>query len=84
MKRISSLLLTFALAGAGCLPPFLHDDHKPPKVEMKEAAPAAVLAEGITEKNAAERARQLRAEMEYEANHQADEEPGPAPAPARK
>ncbi len=82
MKRIGLVVLLVALAGLGCLPPsYLRDDHKPPKVEMKEAPAPPVRPEGITEKNAAEVARRLRAELE-----RAAQEPPPegAQVPQKK
>jgi hypothetical protein len=71
MKRIGVVLLLGALSGLGCLPTsFLHDKEKPPKVEMAPPPPPpAVVPEGITEKNAAERVRQLREELEYDEKH---------------
>jgi hypothetical protein len=80
MKRIGLLVLSVALAGVGCLPASFRHDQKPPSVEMKESPPAAVLPEDVTEKNAAERARQLREELDYDENHPAPaEQPKPAP-----
>jgi hypothetical protein len=71
MKRIGLMLLSAALAGVGCLPfTRARDDHKPPPVQMKETKPPApppVLDDGITEKNAAERARQLGEELAHDA-----------------
>ncbi len=71
MKGIGLMLLSVALAGVGCLPfSRVRDDQKPPPVQMKEARPPApppVLDDGITEKNAAERARQLREELTHDA-----------------
>jgi hypothetical protein len=71
MKRIGLVVLGVALSAAGCeLTTFFRDEQKPPPVEMKAPAPPpTVLPEGITEKNAAERAAQLRAELEYEQKH---------------
>jgi hypothetical protein len=68
MKRIGCLLLWSALAAVGCLPaPWLRQEPKPPLVKMQEPPPPRpVTADGITEENAAERARELREEMERE------------------
>jgi hypothetical protein len=78
MKRIGLLVLSVALAGVGCLPTsFLRHDQKPPSVEMKEASPPEpVMPEDVTEKNAAERALQLREELDYDEN-----QPAPAEQP---
>ena len=84
MKGIGLVVLSVALAGLGCLPPsFLRDNQKPPAVELKEPPPPpAVQAEGITEQNAAERARQLREELEYDLKRQ-EQAPESAKKPAK-
>jgi hypothetical protein len=68
MRQLSYLLLVAVMAGLGCTPPsFLRND-PPPQVEMKPPpAPPAVLPDSVNEKNADERARCLREELEYDA-----------------
>lgn len=73
MTRIGLLFVTVGLASVGCLPEaFVRDKQKPPAVRMQEQSPPppVVSADGITEKNASVKARQLRQEMEYEAKRQ--------------
>jgi hypothetical protein len=76
---MSYLLLVVVVAGLGCTPPsFLRND-PPPPVEMKPPpAPPAVLPDSVNEKNADERARSLREELEYDAARK------PAVVPAEK
>jgi hypothetical protein len=69
MKRIGFvLLLSVGVAGLGCTPPsFLRNDPPPPRVEIKPPpAPPIVTPDSVNEKNAAERARSLREELEYD------------------
>jgi hypothetical protein len=79
---VLALLLT-----AGCLHPgSVADPRKaPPTVVAPAPGPPPVTEDGITEQNAAERARALRQELEREAIHQsgpsaaaADNDPRPA------
>jgi hypothetical protein len=67
MKKIAYVLLLAGLGAAGCVPmSFFRDDKKPPQVEMKPKEPPAVTPDGITAQNAAERARSLREELEFD------------------
>lgn len=70
MKRIGYGLILTGLTLAGCAPTmsFFQDDKKPPKVEMKPvpAPPAAVTPDTVSEKNAADKAKALRDEIEHE------------------
>ncbi len=71
MKRIGFLLLlSGSVAGLGCTPPsFLRNDPPPPPlVEIKPPpAPPIVTPDSVNEKNALERPRSLREEMEHDA-----------------
>jgi hypothetical protein len=79
MKRIGLVLLSVSLAGLGCLPhSFLREEHKPAQTEIKEGPPPVVQPEGITEKNATDRARQLREELEYDEKNPPAVQPEPA------
>ncbi len=67
MKRIAYLVFLAALGGAGCVTlPFFGEEKKPPPAEVKPQEPPAVTADEITNQNAAERARALQAELEFE------------------
>ncbi|MFO0844695.1 MAG: hypothetical protein U0797_20245 [Gemmataceae bacterium] len=71
MKRIGYGLVLAALTAAGCAPTmtFFQDGQKPPKVELKPAPPPqAVTPDTVTEKNAADKAKALREELEHELN----------------
>lgn len=72
MKRIGYGLVLAAWTAVGCSPTmtFFQDGKKPPKVELKPAPPpaAAVTADTVTEKNAADKAKALRKELEHELN----------------
>jgi hypothetical protein len=70
MKRIGFLMLGACLAaGLGCVPPsfWRNDPPPPPKVEIKPPpAPPVVTPDSVTETNAADRARALREEMDFD------------------
>ena len=70
MKRIGYvLLLCTVLTNVGCLASMLRQEQKPPEVKLQEPPPPPpVTADGINEKNAAQRARQLREEIERDLN----------------
>ena len=75
MKRIIPCLAGLLLAATvGCLPPFtVQEPEKAPASQFRSAAPAPpVTADSVTEKNALEKAQELRAELE----HDAAREPG--------
>ena len=69
MKRIGLLMLGVCLMGLGCVPPsFMRTETPEKKVEIKPPpAPPVVTADSVTEKNASDRARALREELEHEA-----------------
>lgn len=69
MTRIGLVVMTIALTSVGCLPEsFVRDKAKPPAVRMQEQSPPppVVNADGITPENAAEKARRLRQELEFD------------------
>jgi hypothetical protein len=69
MKRIGYGLILTGLTLAGCAPTmtFFQDDKKPPQVEMKPLpTPPAVTPDTVSEKNAADKAKALREEIEHE------------------
>ena len=69
MKRIIPCLAGLLLAATvGCLPPFMVQEPEKPASQYRPAAPEPpVTADSVTEKNAAEKAQELRAELEREA-----------------
>jgi hypothetical protein len=70
MKRIAALVLGLALVGPGCLTP--NGPDKDPRKQAKAMPPApppaapAVVAQDVNDKNAADKAKALRAEIERE------------------
>jgi hypothetical protein len=75
MKRISALGLALALAGFGCLGSGDKQPEKPPPVNLAAQEPAAVMADEITDRNAVEKARLLREELEFDAKKRGVAEP---------
>jgi len=74
MKRIECLLL-LVLAGAGCSGfGSMSVDGKATSARSAPPPPAAVTADTVNDKNAAERARALREELEYESGRKANAE----------
>ncbi|MBY0232591.1 MAG: hypothetical protein K2W96_25200 [Gemmataceae bacterium] len=69
MKRIIPGLAGLLLAASvGCLPFKVDEGQKPPPSQFRSAAPAPpVTADSVTEKNANDKAQELRAELEREA-----------------
>ncbi len=73
MMRKGCVLLTLALAGAGCVSPGTHveeEARKTPVVQMAPTpppAPPAVTADQVTEANAAEMAQALARELDHAA-----------------
>jgi hypothetical protein len=67
MNRLCLLIVGVALTGLGCVPPFLRDEQQPPKVIVKPPpAPPVVMPDSVQENNAADRARALREELDFE------------------
>lgn len=86
MKRIGLGVFLLALSGMGCIDlhlPLIGPDKKPEATESvrvaepKPVAPAVVVPDQVTETNAAQKAKDLRAELEYAT---AQEQAAPAPA----
>jgi len=74
MRTIACMFLTLSIVGvSGCLPEaFLQGEpNKSPKTELKLPPPPAVLPDAVTEKNAQDKARELRQELEHEMLQQA-------------
>lgn len=67
MKRIVYVLILASVATVGCdlTEPFV-GGKKPPPVVMAPRAPDVVMPESITDKNAPDRAKALREELEYD------------------
>jgi hypothetical protein len=85
MKRIGLFLLVLGLCSTGCVPAFLRKEAKPPQVEMAPPPPPTVTEDVVTEQNAANAARALRAEIEYDlAKPAAPATPVAAPGPAKR
>ena len=68
MKTILPCLLTALFVSTGCLPFAVREAEKAPASQYRSAAPAPpVTVESITDKNATEKAQELRAELDREA-----------------
>jgi len=67
MKRIVLLSATLLGGSTGCVMPFLQPPQTKPAEAPAPPPPPAVTADGITDRNAPERAKALRAELEREA-----------------
>ena len=89
MKLMGWGALLLVLTGMGCIDlhlPLIGSDKKPETTESvrvaepKPVAPAAVVPDQVNEANAAQKAKDLRAELEYAT---AQEQAAPAPAPEK-
>jgi hypothetical protein len=90
MRRIGLGVLMLALAGMGCVTlPTLGPEKKDPEMEPIKLAvprpvpPPPVVPDQVNEGNAAQKARDLRVELEY-ATAQEQAAPAPIPEKAKK